>query len=1106
MRKNAESARRIRLFGEITQKTSTEERFMSKTILARLVALLLAMIVVIGGIVPAAAAKTESTSSGTELQQTTLNTISYSTYRSKHPDAKKASAAIVIKAADYDKSATTAEAEVLSEYAGRTGKLLYTGAEGAVSWKVNVPETGLYAFKIEYSSVSDKTNTVERSLYLNGKVPFAEARFLQMFKTWVNDYDDETGRFASDKTGNELRPNTTVKVKWSTYTLMDSNGYISSPLELYLEKGENVIALEAVREEAVLDTLTLFPLETLPSYESVKAGYEKNGYKSAEGAEPIVLQAEMPSAVSNYTIYPTYDRSSALTEPQNATKIKLNTIGGDKWKTAGTWIEYEFTCAKTGLYNIVTRFKQNGLDGLYVSRRLYINGAVPFEEANLCQFPYGDAWQVDSLTYHYGADEKDKYDFEFYFEAGKTYTLRFEVTVGYLGEIIDTISKSLDSLDKDYLEILKLTGADPDENRSYGFARVMPDTIRDLYTQSEVLAEVIEYLTGMSGVKGENITTLEQTQLLLKQMGSDEDKIAGNLSTLKTYIGSLGTWINNVNAQPVQLDYLVIQPTGSDLPRAEANFFESFIYQIKQFFGSFISDYNSLGETGDGESAEEASNIEVWFTTGRDQAQIVRNLVDNSYRKEHPNASVNLKLVASGTLLPSVLAKCGPDVALNGAGGDTINYAIRNAVLALNEFDSFDEVITRFSPSAIESQSLYGKTYGLPDTQSFPIMFYRKDILEDLGLEIPKTWDDLLAMIPVLQYNNMTIGLRKEDYQTYLYQMGGDMWADDGMRINLDSNKALEAFEMSCNMFTQYSLNVSYDFANQFRTGEMPIGIADYTIYNTLIAFATEIAGLWGFAPIPGIEQPDGTINNVAVSAAVGINMMSGCNDKEASWDFMDWYTDKYFQVNYSNELVAILGDCAKNPTANMSALEELDWTADEYKNLYEQFGHLVAVTPYPGNYIITRYTDFAFFDAYNNLMDPVEQLLANISAINKEITRKRTEFKLETLAAGQTLAQKRMGQAADAIAELEKKTDKYADAVKKATEAIEAKDIKLLAEAGKLFDKANTAKVEIDVSKQTLASDYGGYDISSLNENELVAFISSCLTEASSRLKSYMN
>ena len=42
------------------------------------------------------------------------------------------------------------------------------------------------------------------------------------------------------------------------------------------------------------------------------------------------------------------------------------------------------------------------------------------------------------------------------------------------------------------------------------------------------------------------------------------------------------------------------------------------------------------------------------------------------------------------------------------------------------------------------------------------------------------------------------------------------------------------------------------DFPNRFRTGEMPIGIVDYTTYNMLTVMAPEIKGLWDFTMVPG--------------------------------------------------------------------------------------------------------------------------------------------------------------------------------------------------------------------------------------------------------------
>jgi len=953
-----------------------------------------------------------------------LTAISYAEYKEEYEGVKRGTKSVTIDAVDYVKDDTDATVSEVSGFQGESAKCLQMEDDGKVTWEINIPETGMYAIKVTYCSVSEKTNSIERMLYINGKVPFSEARYLLMKKNWVNNYE-ENGRFRLDHNGNELRPTSNVIHKWEEYSFIDSNGYYPNPFEFYFEKGVNTISLESVREPMVIKDITVYPYEDKITYAEYISG------KSEASAEVIHIDAETPSATSDYTVYPIYDRKSAITEPQDASKIMLNTIGAEKWQKVGQWVEYTFDVEAEGLYSLVFRYRQNELSGMYVSRKIYIDGAVPFEEANYAKFNYSSDWQVEAANN--GADT-----FQFYLTPG-THTVRLEVTLGEMGDVVRKVANILTAINGDYLEILKLTGASPDSYRDYGFGRVMPEVVEDLVVQSINLYDVIEYIESMGDVKSENSATLEEIARLLEKMGTDEDEIAKNLSNLKSYIGTLGTWINNVKMQPLEIDYINVQPASADLPKAEANFLQALWFELKTFVASFFTDYNSLG----GSEAEEAKdrNVEIWVVTGRDQAQIIRNLMDNDFSPNHEYAAT-LKLVAGGTLLPSVLAGVGPDVALDGAGADPIQYAIRSAVLAINPeayedapdatedekaynaemrtiFADFHEVSERFTEAAMIPITLYGKTYGLPSTQSWNMMFYRTDILADLGLEIPETWDDLLAMIPVLQFNNMEIGLTA-DYQTFMYQMGGELWADDGMRINLDSNKSLESFETMCNMFTQYSLPYSYDFANRFRTGEMPIAIQNYTAYNNIIIFATEIAGLWEFGPIPGMVDEDGNVNNVTMSGTGALVMMAGTDDPEASWEFMKWYTDTYFQVNYSNELVAILGDAAKNSTANMEALEELPWTSKEYTQLMKQMEHVTAITNYPGSYILGRYTNFAFLAAYNDKADPVDSLLGYINLINKEIIRKRTEFDLENLKIGQTLAEKRMEQASEAIAELD--------------------------------------------------------------------------------------
>ena len=755
--------------------------------------------------------------------------------------------------------------------------------------------------------------------------------------------------------------------------------------------------------------------------------------------------------------------------PSDTSRVVLNTIGGDKWQTPGQWVRYTFKVGTSGRYNIAARYRQNILDGMYVCRYLaiqsngaepgsmgYYDGRIPFYEASELRFNYSSDWQSTLLNNGTTTAAGTPLAYEFYFEEGVEYTIILEVGLGSMGDIVRRVSDILTAVNDDYLAIMKLTGASPDQYRDYGFFTIMPDTMIDMIKQSQALYKVAAELAEITGEKSSNVATLEKVAWLLERMGSDEDQVAKYLDQLKSYIGTLGTWLGDAKTQPLQLDYVVIQPADdTTLPQATASFWGALVHEIKSFFMSFFRNYDRMGATGE-EDAGGDNSLEVWLAYGRDQAQVIRNLINNDFT---PNSelgtAVNLKLVAGGTLLPSVLAGMGPDVYIGISEDTVINYAIRGALLPIEHLEGFadfaleykvDENFNKiydekgnpirnenaeFNEAAmlvmgIEDAEGKFHYYGIPETQSFNMMFIRDDILADLGIEIPRTWDDILAAIPVLQANNMQIGMH-QDYKIFLYQMGGELFADDGMRINLDSNMGLEAFDTMCSFFTMYSFPKSYDFANRFRTGEMPIGFAGYAgTYNHLTVFATEIKGLWEFLPMPGIEhtyvdeygQTQSYINNVSVSTASAICMMNGCENEAGAWEFMKWHAGAKCQKDYSNEMVAIIGPSAKHSTANVKALREMPWTSAEYEQLQYQFNNLASIPNYPGSYIIGRYTNFAFLAAYEDNADPITELQKYITTINKEITRKRAEFGLETLELGQTLAGKRLLQVQEAYEE----------------------------------------------------------------------------------------
>ncbi len=969
----------------------------------KLLALLMCAVMLIGSVVPVFAAEegssenagaTDSLISVSDL----ISFISYEEYLSKYPavEESRASKSFEVSALDYVEEKTDAKVEV-TEYQGES--CLYTGSEGSTTWKFTVPESGFYTLSVEFCPTAPAiekylTSAVERILYINDKVPFLETRYVAINKTWGFAYDQAAGNglegregvFALDAGGNELRPDATLAPGWQTAVLKDRDGFYTTPFEYWLEKGENTITLESIRDEMVIKSFTFAPYEPLKTYEEVKAEYEANGYTEPAEVSPYYINAEAPSAVSHYTVYPIYDHSSAATEPQHSSLIIRNTLGRDKWNITGQWVRYEFEVEKDGLYTIAPRFKQHLQEGIFVSREVRIDGEVPFAEASAVRFNFDKDWQVAPLS------DDDGNPYEFYLTAGK-HTVEFEVVLGDMAKILQQADAIMNSINNDYLEITKLTGPEADANRDYGFARVMPETVADLSIQSQSINAIVRMIAATSGIKSENTGTLTTMAEVLRKMGSDESKIAANLSQLKEQISSLGEWVSRMSGQPLEFDYILVQPASAELPDANGNSLSGFVYEIQKFFASFFANYDAIAE--DEEDGYDGS-ILVWTSSGREQATIINNLIKDGFTKEK-NVHVTLKLVTGGTLLPAILAGTAPDVSIDAA--QPIDMAIRGAIIPLNDFETFDEVCSRFTESAMVPLQLYGQVYAIPVSQSVPVMFYRTDILADLGLEVPKTWDEIMSMVPVLQFNNMEVGISGEMMSTMIYQYGGSYWKDNGMSCNFDSTESLDAFETLCNFFTQYSLPQAFNALNRMKTGEMPLIVTSFAMYNTLVVSAPEISGLWKFTTCPGAVMTDENgeeyIEDVVVSSSSGIMMPKSAKNPELAWEFMDWYTDKDFQVDYSNEMVALLGPSAKQTVANLEAFEELPWSSEEFKTLKKGFENSIGIEAYPGDYIIMRYLTFAFTKSYTEGLDPSDMLLEYTPSMNKEITRKRKEFNL---------------------------------------------------------------------------------------------------------------
>lgn len=909
---------------------------------------------------------------------------SYNSYLQTYETAKRPEEVIRIEGENFTSSSGDGF-EVADQYNGLDGKAVITPETGAITWDVQLNEPGLYNVRIHYYPIEGKSSAIERQLEINRQIPFKGADILLFDRVWGN-REDEIKR---DDRGNDLRPRQVEKPMWQTTALMDRYGYYDEPYSFYFEKGKQELSLTALREPMAIDYIELYQDQELKTYAELKSEYESEGLQPVKD-QYTLIQAEKAIYKSSPTLYPVFDRSSPTVIPYNVSKLRVNAIGGLNWKLPGQWIEWEFEAKEDGLYQIAIKEKQDQLRGIYATRSLMIDGKYPFEEMKRIRFNFVRDWNMNVL----GGEEP----YLFHLTKG-THKIRMMVSLGDIAPLLQTVESSVLQLNEMYRKIMMITSNTPDPYRDYRLEQRIPGMLELFTEQAVIIQSVADYLEEATGEKSDKVAVLHTMVQQLNDMIENPETIAKLLKSYKVNVGGLGTWILTVREQPLTLDYLVVSSPEKKLPKAKANPLEKVIHEVGSFSSSYTEDYDSLGNT-----KEKQRSITVWITTGRDQAQVLKNLIDDSFTPE-TDISVQLRLVPPNILLPATLAGEGPDAVMQIGEDVPVNYAMRGAATDLTSFADYEQVVSRFRDSGLVPYKYDNGVYALPEQQAFPMLFYRKDILDEMNLTPPKTWKEIYDMISVLQKHNMEFYLPLETtnanlvpnatFSMLLYQTGGDFYRNDDRLSALDSETSMEAFKKWTQFYTSYKFPLIADFPNRFRTGEMPIGIADYTIYNTLTVMAPEIKGLWDFTLVPGTPQADGTVNHEVASHTTATMILENSKNKDESWEFLKWWTDKQTQVAYGREMEGLMGEAARYPTANIEALEELPWPVKDYTNLESQWQWVRGIPQVPGGYFTGRHLDNAFRKVVNASENPREALSDYLLYINDEIEMKRSEFNL---------------------------------------------------------------------------------------------------------------
>ncbi len=899
---------------------------------------------------------------------------------------------ILYKISDVYKSG---DASLTNEY-GYVGNsdddgALSIPAKGKVELEIDVPQAGVYYMNFDYLSNSESILPVEAGIMINGVYPFFEMRQQKLESQWTSNPDQWTldPRKVYDSYGNEVVSMPDKIYDWQNKYIQDSTYRYTQPLGIELQQGRNTITIELNEGSLLLGNLTLTAKPQVPQY---------TGSEVAAGDGFIEIQAEDFLYRNDSGIHATCEFDPDLF-PYQAAKRVMNTVDATSFGKGGQEITYLLEVEKAGNYYIAFHYSQSGKADFPVFMNVKIDGEIPNTAFENHAFAYEKKYEMYTMV------DSDGNKISIPLEAGK-HTISMQISMEPIRESLETIEKIMSRVNDLSLEVTKVAGTNKDKYRDFSLEAYIPGIGETMTGWADELNQVMEdakmYNPNKNKIAAYASVKIAENQLRSLAKKPDEliyriDELATSTSSVNQHLANL---IDSLNGNDFALDsiYLYQEDAAKQLPKNK-NIFTKIWLGIVRFFTSF-------GEQAYSSTNTNPEHLQVSVNRSRQHLEIMQLLINEQFTPQ-TGIEVDLSLMPDQTKL--VLANASgdsPDVATGVNYSIPFELGIRGALKDLTEFPDFAEVAERYNAGLIMPYVIGDRIYALPETMNFQVMFYRKDILDKLGLEVPDTLEDVQAMLPDLQMRGLnfyyptarTVGMKTFlDTTPILFQSGGTLYDGAIDKAILTSEENVEGFTTLTNLFTIYNLPKDVpNFYQHFRNGDYPIGISDFGNYNMISNAAPEIDGSWGVALIPGVENADGEVMRYSSAGAESTFLFKSTPEREQmAWEFVKWWSSAEVQAEFGQRLQITYGDEYYWNTANAEAFAQLPWDSDDKAVILEQLDWTLEAPRALASYMVER----ELSDAYNLVVLGAKSASVRESlddaqkSVKRETQRKLEEF-----------------------------------------------------------------------------------------------------------------
>lgn len=851
--------------------------------------------------------------------------------------------------------------------------------EKEINFNIEINENKEYEIAIDYTSLQDNVQEITLDVVIDGKI-ISDYQNVILPTYWT----DSTSTKVYDIYQNEVTQMQINNKVWVKYFLYDQRYYGQTPLSFTLSEGNHEITLKKTNGSLLLGNIYVFEKANYQTYNS-----ELNTKESNSSDELIVLEGENPTFKSSPEIRATSVQYSHLT-PYSTSKNMLNNLSGESFNTSGDSVTYCFKVNENGYYNIDVKYFILQTNTTVYSKIL-LDNVILYDKFNRYPF-YNTSSNFIKETLNENGEA-----IAIYLTKGE-HSLTFRLDASLQSPIYYELVNIIDEINELYLEVVKLTGGNTDKNKTWNIEKFIPTAksrLDDWVKRLDALKTLIKEVSRTNPNKQNRLyQQIDNAYRKIVSLAKEPNKLPHKLNVLAKGSSSAALMLSNSlhasTFSPLSIDKIYIYGSNVKIPKIKNSFIINYLATAQRIVRTNVTE-------------SDKNTVNIWVNRSTYYVSVMQQFADAYYS---PTSGIKIRfslLPDESKLIYANASDTQPDAAFGVSSLVPYTLGIRGALVDLDEMSDFGKTISKLSAGSLMNMIEDSHVYGLPETQDFQVTFYREDILNSLGVEVPETYEDIIEILPTLQRYGMNYympmaggsGLKNINITSpFIYQYGGDLYTNDYLETDITSQESIEAINMMVDLFALYSLPLTtQNFYDSFRNGLTPVGISGFDTYMQFLNAAPEIAGKWHLALAPGVNR-DGEINRMQTGDTRAVIIFAKSNMKEEAWDFIKWWLSTDIQNRFASSIEATYGPTFLWNTANLEAFKNLALPEEDKEIILKQWEYLYSVPQTPATYMVERGISNIWNSAVFNGASVRASVTDYALEINREITRKMIEFK----------------------------------------------------------------------------------------------------------------